>query len=131
MKYLTQAEFREVWITALESGEYKQSDGRLDGPHGFCCLGVAAHLASTRDDIDVEIEREITGNTISYREKGSGRDSMTLGDGMVRTLGLHDGEGSLMRQSGEDAPDSLVIANDDGMSFKEIAKLLRAGCYWR
>ena len=130
MKYLTQAEFREVWITALESGEYQQSDGRLDGPHGFCCLGVAAHLATTRPDIDVEIEREITGTTVSYREKGSGRNSMTLGSEMVRALGLSDAEGSLMRQSGEDAPGSLVIANDDGMSFEDIAKLLRAGCYW-
>lgn len=33
---------RELWIKALESGKYRQSDGELGGPQiGYCCLGVA------------------------------------------------------------------------------------------
>lgn len=47
----------EKWVTALESGEYAQTEGRLhravphkgpymdEKPAGFCCLGVLCDLA--------------------------------------------------------------------------------------
>lgn len=36
---------KQDWIDALRSGKYKQASGRLKGPDGFCCLGVACELA--------------------------------------------------------------------------------------
>jgi len=38
----------EQWIKALRSGEYKQGRGALQGPQGYCCLGVACKV--TIDD---------------------------------------------------------------------------------
>lgn len=36
----------EKWATALESGNYKQVNGKLtDGEGGFCCLGVLCEIA--------------------------------------------------------------------------------------
>ena len=39
-------EFIEEWIKALESGEYKQTKGRLRTGVGHCCLGVYAEVNS-------------------------------------------------------------------------------------
>jgi hypothetical protein len=35
---------KEKWITALESGEYKQCTGQLSHDGGYCCLGVLTDL---------------------------------------------------------------------------------------
>lgn len=43
--------FKKRWLKALRSGEYKGATGLLCAlknngePRGFCCLGVAGHLA--------------------------------------------------------------------------------------
>lgn len=48
------AEVKELWTTALRSGEYEQTKGRLavlktgdadNVPEGYCCLGVLCELA--------------------------------------------------------------------------------------
>lgn len=39
------AEIAEKWINALESGEYKQTKGKLQDQNGYCCLGVLCDLA--------------------------------------------------------------------------------------
>lgn len=38
-------EFKEKWIAALRSGEYKQAYGTLVSGDGYCCLGVACLLS--------------------------------------------------------------------------------------
>ena len=43
MTKLTKAQ--ERWLTALESGEYKQTRDLLRDDNGFCCLGVACDLS--------------------------------------------------------------------------------------
>lgn len=41
-KYKLPKEFAEKWVTALRSGEYKQTKGRLcNGNSHYCCLGIA------------------------------------------------------------------------------------------
>ena len=42
MTKLTEAQ--ERWVTALESGDYKQTRGRLRDDNGFCCIGVACDV---------------------------------------------------------------------------------------
>lgn len=34
----------QKWIDALRSGKYKQGMYSLQGPNGYCCLGVACEL---------------------------------------------------------------------------------------
>jgi hypothetical protein len=35
----------QLWIDALRSGKYKQTQGTLKNDEGFCCLGVLCDLA--------------------------------------------------------------------------------------
>jgi hypothetical protein len=37
-------EWKEKWVEALESGEYEQGQGCLNGSGKFCCLGVLCDL---------------------------------------------------------------------------------------
>lgn len=32
---------QKMWLSALRSDEFKQTDGRLQDENGFCCLGVS------------------------------------------------------------------------------------------
>lgn len=38
-------EVREKWVSALRSGEYPQTTGRLHDEDGYCCLGVLCEVA--------------------------------------------------------------------------------------
>lgn len=43
---LTKTDKKEIklWIKALRSGKYKQTEGTLENGLGYCCLGVACRL---------------------------------------------------------------------------------------
>lgn len=45
-------EIKELWTTALRSGEYKQGRGKLhwrNDPNEYCCLGVLCVLAAAAE----------------------------------------------------------------------------------
>ena len=44
--YRTPKEVLELWVKALESGEYKQGHQLLNKDNEFCCLGVLCDLAA-------------------------------------------------------------------------------------
>lgn len=50
------------WLTALKSGEYKQTDGALHdrGEDAYCCLGVACKLSNVEEITRVSDGREVT-----------------------------------------------------------------------
>lgn len=55
---------KEMWIEALESGEYKQGHGQLEKDGQFCCLGVLCDLA-IKDGVEVERKIDtVTGNML-------------------------------------------------------------------
>jgi len=101
-------EDQEKWLTALESGEYKQCRSMLSDGAGFCCLGVAC------DVLGVDRE-EIRGTYLSHSAET--RE-------VRRRLRLHHFDGdSNIRLSTEY---SLAELNDDESStFKEIAAVIR------
>lgn len=41
----TRMEVLKLWVAALRSGKYQQTEGELRGNGGFCCLGVVCDLA--------------------------------------------------------------------------------------
>ena len=43
------SEDQEKWLTALESGEYKQCRSRLSDGAGFCCLGVGCVVLGMKE----------------------------------------------------------------------------------
>ena len=44
------------WIAALDSGEYKQTKGKLNNKHGYCCLGVACAVLVPKKLLDMDGE---------------------------------------------------------------------------
>lgn len=66
------------WISALRSGEYKQSRLclRNGAAEGFCCLGVLAAIQGAEWDNDRPI---VNGHTISHDEGGWIREDFAGG----------------------------------------------------
>lgn len=117
MLNVTPQEARRIWVEALRSGKYQQTQGRLvkqleDGSIGYCCLGVAC---------------EVLGAEKGLTRKG--HIGFHFGDARVYTLylptdihtllGLKDNKGS--HEWG-----SLTLTNDGGASFAEIADIIEA-----
>lgn len=53
MEYKLPKKFKDKWVNALRSGEYKQTDGILFGDCGYCAIGVALHSVGkiSNDDL--------------------------------------------------------------------------------
>ena len=102
---------QRLWVKALEDGEYRQARGQLYRKGGFCCLGVACKLYNKEKN-----------KVLKYRKDGDLENFPEVRD----WLGLRNESGSFSAGiEGVDALD-LVSLNDDGSSFKEIAKVIRA-----
>jgi len=104
----------EKWVKALRSGEYKKTEGALRNDEGFCCLGVLCNLHAQAHP---KIARE------------QSQPRFYLGESAILPLEVRDwammdnGEGSVaddLTISGN-VYESLVDANDSGVSFKKIA----------
>lgn len=94
MKELPQ-EFKEKWIAALRSGEYKQDKGALQTNNGYCCLGVAAHLCGYMEDKLMNNIGVLTRRTFA-----------NIPDGLLYATAIQQ---------------ELIEMNDEGKTFNEIA----------
>ena len=100
-------EDQEKWLTALESGEYKQITGLLFGRGGFCCLGVgcvALGMESVEIDGVGDLGCSIETRMIESRLKLRTRNGGSRGEIAVSLIGLND---------------------DCDFDFKEIAAVIR------
>ena len=114
---------RELWVNALESGEYEQCNmflhKKFNSSEQFCCLGVLCDLYM----------KHVGGLEVEYY----GQEHNVYYDGHISELpekvrewvGLHSGAGDSIR-SGEfmDKGDSLANLNDRGASFEYIAGII-------
>ena len=92
----------EKWLTALESGKYKQCRGELFDDGSYCCLGVAAKVISSN---------RMQSNTLTH-------DAVDW----IRASGIP------LKNSGMDR---CVDMNDtEKKSFQEIAEAIRAHPEW-
>lgn len=135
-----QAEHRQIFADALESGKYRQCQGMLtllidaDHPHELhCCLGVATEEAIIAG---VQLEREDIDGRVWYKWglAGSALDQQVdlLPEPVRHWLGFATIDGHLrtaitIRVSDEDTvATTLVDLNDDhGWTFEDIARLVR------
>lgn len=51
---------KELWLTALRSGEYPQCQGQLKDDDGYCCLGVLTDLYLKETNQEWEYNKEIS-----------------------------------------------------------------------
>lgn len=96
------------WIITLESGIFKQTIGNLQDLNGFCCLGVGTALFCEQP----------------YSQRIDGR-SVLIGITANCQLGNPQWFKNINTEFGHRTGKSLMTLNDDKMSFKLIAKLLK------
>ena len=108
---------KQKWITALRSGEYMQTCGRLRYEDSYCCLGVLTDL------YDKDIQSE---------------NSWNEGDGLGHYCYIADGnitEGALppsvMQWAGLKEENPLVgdyrlafLNDNEGLDFKQLADII-------
>jgi hypothetical protein len=119
-------ELQERWLQALESGEYKQSEGELHKDGAYCCLGVATHIFNPN--------HEALKNNGWRKYKDVILLSKTAPPDVVESLRLRDNHGSFSSprtfESSGNAWEALVELNDSGgFTFEDIAKIIRENPY--
>lgn len=107
--FASRAEALTSWVEALESGKKRQIQGSLKehvpagDRYGFCCLGVVCDLNAKAGGAKWE------GKT-SYMD-----DEKNLPKPLQNFLGLSD----------KDTSNLISMNDDDGSTFKQIAKYIR------
>lgn len=120
-KMATVRENREKWLTALESGEYKQTTGQLRAKernsYGYCCLGVLCNLNKDKEnswDGTLFISKNLNYDPSDiFSDKEHEHDTMPP-DSFLETVKVNT-----------NLADDLATMNDSGKTFKEIAAFLR------
>lgn len=107
-------EIKEKWIAALESDEYRQTQGYLKDRGGFCCLGVLCDLYSKETDTPWQIE---DGLCVMGGSSGVLPTEVMEWSNIPNAWGDH--------QNKEYVIQSLTAYNDNGKNFKEIAEIIR------
>ena len=99
---------QNLWLEALESGEYTQTNRCLNDENGFCCLGLAC----------IVYEKE-TGNKLPRNKEGYIKGlTLTNVQGVQEWLGLISHSGVPLN----DKFSSLTVMNDHkSKTFKEIS----------
>lgn len=124
-------EVADLWIAALESGEYDQARGTLQQieesrtgdeiyPKGFCCLGVLCEVA-IKNGLNVEKVEKPWLSKVAYDNYTDFLPSTVQSwAGMKTSTGEFDVYDNLERDTEE-----LTDLNDTGKTFKEIAQIIR------
>ncbi len=100
------------WARDLETTSAKQAQGVLNnGSRGFCCLGRLCVIAGSRG--------ERCGTEIAY-----GGETTVLPTEVMDKVGMETDTGEYSHNH-----DHLAGLNDDGVSFVEIAKIIRK--HWK
>jgi hypothetical protein len=86
---------KRKWVAALEGGRYAQTTGDLRNSEGYCCLGVLRQIMH--------------------------KDSTLNRDGDELLCMEHSCEAGLNKRSQQ----ALAYKNDEGWTFKKIAKWIR------
>lgn len=104
---------RELVADALESGEYDQGNNVLRTPEDkFCCLGVATDIYIKQTNCKKSWEKYCD----QYSFDGN---KYYLAEEVMRWLGFR------LRNPRLDNGRTLSELNDEGIDFKEIAKIFR------
>jgi hypothetical protein len=115
-------EFKEEWIAALESDEYKQGQCMLKTKENqYCCLGVASHLLA---------KKGILIESVNDRGYPIFADPLNAKDHSYETLPVAaqlymDVSANPLVETNDEGHISLAELNDGGKTFKEIAAIIR------
>jgi len=109
------AEWKDKWVAALRSGEYKQTREQLYDGKGYCCLGVLCKITGKkffRDDYNHYYHYYVKDTQNGIRE-----DIVLPTDVM--------NEVDMRTKNGAYRPGLLLVnLNDSGKTFSEIADVI-------
>jgi len=112
-------EVKQKWLTALRSGEYKQSQQKLKTTEGYCCLGVLCDIHA-KEGLGEWVDK---GEHFSYRGL---QETQTLNGTLpvsVRGWAGISYNGQL--NTNVEDKHSLIALNDfSGYDFNEIAEVI-------
>lgn len=114
------------WVKALESGLYKQGQNYLavagKNSDKFCCLGVLCDMAVRAKIIPAPgLAKTHMDDTPHYAYNGVNN---TLPKKVMKFAGISSSCGDFDTGTGKTS--SLAELNDNGSSFKEIAKIIKS-----
>lgn len=111
---------KQLWVTALRSGEYKQGRHGLKrgkrGNNTYCCLGVLCDIYHKETGKGAWVEDDLGNTTSSY--------SSFAGDSTYLPECVSNWSNLLASDPCFKYNKHLSTANDDGVSFSEIATLI-------
>lgn len=105
--------FLREWVTALESDKYQQGKILLCSEGKYCCLGVACELAGLPHTI-LDNSRNYFGDYGCITKENPLFSIFDWFGKLPKPLHYHNSVSS-----------SLSRLNDNGMNFKDIAKVIR------
>lgn len=96
-------EVMELWVEALESGNYPQALGMLNNSvGGFCCLGVLCDVAAQHgehvNDTQTEAGSRIKGGNLAVAQPIVARWAGLTVSGGDRLIALNDTKGKTFAQ---------------------------------
>jgi len=111
-------EIAEIWIDALESGEYEQTKGLLKRKDSYCCLGILCQISGLG-----EFKQLMGDKFFSYiLTNGETCSLAALPNEILEWAGMSDMYGNFDKSDGFS---TLSILNDSGKTFREIAEIIR------
>jgi len=125
-------EVKKKWIAALRSGEYEQGQSRLrPSEDTYCCLGVLCDLyvketgiGEWRDD-DVAFQYGRFKDAYIFRHPDEEAVRSHLPNKVLEWADMETEMGKIRLASGKNT--TLILLNDRGSSFEEIAQALETG----
>ena len=115
---LMDAAVKELWVAALESGDYVQGTGMLKNTcGGFCCLGVLCELYRREVGGGWRLEEE--NDLVVFADTDGGTDYEVCPDGVASWAGLDKKDPFVSGRHLSDWNDNERI------TFNSIANLIR------
>ena len=105
------AELKAKWLEALRSGKYDQTSGQLRAGNCFCCLGVLCDIFNPSG----WVKSDGTYEWVYGEGPDESHEVGVLPSNFRNTYGINSGIES-----------NLILMNDDGMRFPQIADYIEA-----
>jgi hypothetical protein len=110
------------WVKALLSGEYTQGQGALRDGSTFCCLGVLCDVYKKETGKGTWESED--GSRMEFRPPTEGSEYGVLPESVRVWAGLNTNDGGFTGKNGLPESDNLADRNDDGVPFKNIARII-------
>lgn len=123
---------KSMWVDALRSGEYKQTQSSLKDDTGFCCLGVLCDLYTKSENPEGSQWFKETEDSPTVFRYTCGGDSEWYEEGsflphfVAQWAGLRSSapQVNAIDSESSETPVYLHKLNDTGSSFSEIADVI-------